>query len=128
MRVASLAFRNIEARMISGAISAIDDALKELKDKIDEGTPEKSGRLVDSTMIDWAFFDGNKVVGKIWNATEYAIYVEYGLGRPFKYRKDRVSRRIFRVGNGARMFTRAFDSLQKKLRADFRRKVTKAVK
>ena len=92
---------------------AINESLDMLKIEIDKNTPEDTKNLLWNTEITKAIHVNNRMAGKIFNDTEYWLYVEYWLWRSFRYNKPKWS--IFYIGNGARMFTRAFDKLENKI-------------
>jgi hypothetical protein len=87
---------------------AVAKASQVLKAEADARTPEDTTRLVRSTKLTQLSVSGDKVSGGIENATSYATYVEYGVGRAYNYHKPKGV--VFRRGVGARMFTLAFDA------------------
>ncbi len=58
-----------------------------LKIKIDEKTPEDTRTLIWNNEMSEVIEYRNKMYIKISNDTEYAYYVEYGVGKIFNYHK-----------------------------------------
>lgn len=86
----------------------INLALEVLKDWVDEKTPEDTKTLLWNTKIEKAKDEWNKIVGKVSNDTEYAIYVELWVwDRAYNYHKPKWTQ--FYTWIWARMFTRTAD-------------------
>lgn len=107
----------IKARVHLQAEAAINAYITEAKALADANTPEKSGELIKNNVVEPAKIEGGRIVARLVNSTPYALFVEYGLGRAFKYHK-RGS--VFFVGIGARMFTKARDAIAMRITADFK--------
>lgn len=69
--------RNIESTIRESAESAMKRSLEELKEKIDEYTPEDTYNLTKNNQIREGEWSGDRLVGKVENSSNYAIYVEY---------------------------------------------------
>lgn len=104
---------DVEKRILEAAKAGVDAATDRLKLEIDRLTPEDTGRLLAGNRVKRATEKPGGASGAVVNNTPYAQYVEYGLGRPFKYHKPKGV--VAFRGIGARMFTRAFDGNKKEL-------------
>lgn len=101
---------NIEKAIIKNATQAINETLVKIQDEVNANTPIDTGDLAQNTKIRPAEIIGNNISGSVYNETEYGKYVEYGVqGKTYNYHKGK---RIFFVGVGARMFTRAYDKMK----------------
>lgn len=101
---------NIEKAIIKNATQAINETLVKIQDEVNANTPIDTGDLAQNTKIRPAEIIGNNISGSVYNETEYGKYVEYGVqGKTYNYHK---AKRIFFVGVGARMFTRAYDKMK----------------
>lgn len=69
--------RNIESTIRERAESAMRRSLEELKEKIDEYTPEDTYNLIKNNQIREGKWSGDRLVGKVENSSNYAVYVEY---------------------------------------------------
>jgi hypothetical protein len=117
---------DLNARLTEALKDGVNRATETLKKEIDRLTPEDTGRLLANNKTKQAVSQGDKVTGAVVNDTEYAGYVEYGVGRKFNYHKPKGS--VAYRGIGARMFTRAFDANRKKLSEIIAESVKKAVR
>lgn len=82
--------RKIESTIRERAESAMRRSLEELKEKIDEYTPEDTYNLIKNNRIREGKWLGDRLVGKVENSSNYAVYVEYGrtrIGRANNYYK-----------------------------------------
>lgn len=94
---------------------AINDMLPELKEEIDLRTPEDTLTLLGNNTIEHAKIQWNTVKGEVYNDTEYAEVVEYGVSDMRNYHKPKGT--VMMRGYGARMFTLAMDSMQDTIEA-----------
>ena len=113
----------IERDAVLDVTRAIDESLVLVKDEVDVNTPIDEGELIAGTKIRPAKRDGDRISGSVYNEVEHGKYVEYGvMGRTYNYHKFK---RVFYVGVGARMFTRAYDRMKpivlQKIRSVFNR-------
>nr|DAS19121.1 MAG TPA: Minor capsid protein [Caudoviricetes sp.] len=69
--------RKIESTIRERAESAMRRSLEELKEKIDEYTPEDTYNLTKNNQIREGEWSGDRLVGKVENSSNYAVYVEY---------------------------------------------------
>ena len=69
--------RNIESTIRERAENAMKRSLEELKEKIDEYTPEDTYNLMKNNQIREGKWSGDRLVGKVENSANYAVYVEY---------------------------------------------------
>lgn len=69
--------RNIESTIRERAEVAMKRSLEELKEKIDEYTPEDTYNLIKNNQIREGKWSGDRLVGKVENSSQYAVYVEY---------------------------------------------------
>ena len=69
--------RNIESTIRERAEVAMKRSLEELKKKIDEYTPEDTYNLIKNNQIREGKWSGDRLVGKVENSSQYAVYVEY---------------------------------------------------
>lgn len=100
----------IENAIIKNATEAINQVLVKVQDEVNQNTPIDTGDLAQNTKIRPAEIVGGRISGSVYNETDYAKYVEYGVGgKTYNYHK---AKRIFYVGVGARMFTRAYDKMK----------------
>ena len=60
---------------------AVDKATVVVEGEIKSLTPVVTGKLRSSIHPKPAVIEGNSAVGKVYTNTEYAMYVEYGVGR-----------------------------------------------
>ena len=117
--------QKIESTIRERAESAMRRSLEELKEKIDEYTPEETYNLIKNNQIREGKWSGDRLVGKVENSSNYAVYVEYGrtrLRRANNYYKGGGRRRWgkpFYRGVGARMYVRAKDELGEKIVKNF---------
>ena len=82
--------QKIESTIRERAESAMRRSLEELKEKIDEYTPEDTYNLIKNNRIRKGKWLGDRLVGKVENSSNYAVYVEYGrtrIGRANNYYK-----------------------------------------
>jgi hypothetical protein len=85
-------------------ISWINEALRYVKRKIEDKTPEDTKKLVWSYKIQEARQTWNIISWKVYNNTPYAYYVEYWVwGKIYKYNKPKGN--IFKLWVWARMIT-----------------------
>lgn len=113
----------LEREAVKTATRAVDESLALVKDEVDRNTPIDTGTLIANTRIRPAERVGDRISGSVYNETEYGKYVEYGvMGKTYNYHK---LKRVFYVGVGARMFTRAYDRMKpivvEKIRKAFNR-------
>lgn len=66
--------------IIGYIIGGVNEALQLLKTEINKNTPEDTKTLVGNNKILPAVSNGTSVGGAVINDTEYAPYVEYGVG------------------------------------------------
>lgn len=88
--------RKIESTIRERAEGAMKRSLEELKEKIDEYTPEETYNLIKNNRIREGKWLGDRLVGKVENSSPYAVYVEYGrtrTGRANNYYKGGGRRR-----------------------------------
>lgn len=117
--------RNIESTIRERAEVAMKRSLEELKKKIDEYTPEDTYNLIKNNQIREGKWSGDRLVGKVENSSQYAVYVEYWrtrTGRANNYYKGGGRRRWgkpFYRGVGARMYARTKDELREKIVKNF---------
>lgn len=69
--------QKIESTIRERAESAMRRSLEELKEKIDEYTPEDTYNLIKNNQIREGKWLGDRLVGKVENSSQYAVYVEY---------------------------------------------------
>lgn len=69
--------QKIESTIRERAESAMRRSLEELKEKIDEYTPEDTYNLTKNNQIREGKWLGDRLVGKVENSSNYAVYVEY---------------------------------------------------
>ncbi len=82
----------------------LDDMLVTIKAQ----TPEDTLKLLSNYEIERPKFDGFKVVWGIFNDTEWAIYVEFGLSKKWiKLNYHKPKGNVFYRGEWARMFEKA---------------------
>lgn len=97
----------------------VNKALEYLKKKIDEKTPEDTFTLIGNNDIEKAIQTGTSIKGSVYNNTEYAQYVEYGvMSKTYNYYKNagrRGGRAPFYSGIGARMFTKSADEEEQEI-------------
>lgn len=94
-------------------IKRMDEANKYLLEKIKEETPEDTFKLQNSHTIEPTRKEWSKIIWTISNDTEYAVYVEYWLGKKYNYYKNWWRRKWgspFKTGDWARMFSKSYDS------------------
>lgn len=117
-------FAKIDARIRKKMENAMSDALKILKESVDEKTPEDTNTLLQNNTIDEGEWHGSTLVGRVKNPTEYAKYVEYGhTGKVFNYYKNKGRKRggtPFYQGVGARMFERTKNEKMKEVLQKFK--------
>lgn len=88
--------QKIESTIRERAEEAMKRSLEELKEKIDEYTPEDTYNLTKNNQIREGKWLGDRLVGKVENSSNYAVYVEYGrtrTGRANNYYKGGGRRR-----------------------------------
>lgn len=88
--------QKIESTIRERAEEAMKRSLEELKEKIDEYTPEDTYNLTKNNQIREGKWLGDILVGKVENSSNYAVYVEYGrtrTGRANNYYKGGGRRR-----------------------------------
>ena len=73
--------RKIESTIRERAENAMKRSLEELKEKIDEYTPEDTYNLMKNNQIREGKWLDDRLVGKVENSSNYAVYVEYGRTR-----------------------------------------------
>ena len=71
-------------------------AIDYVKSEVDTRTPEDTRTLLGNNQTLPIRVDGNKVIGEVVNETDYAGFVEYGVGNK-KYRYNKPKGTIFRV-------------------------------
>lgn len=69
--------QKIESTIRERAEGAMKRSLEELKEKIDEYTPEDTYNLMKNNQIREGEWSGDRLVGKVENSSNYAVYVEY---------------------------------------------------
>ena len=69
--------QKIESTIRERAEEAMKRSLEELKEKIDEYTPEDTYNLTKNNQIREGKWLGDRLVGKVENSSNYAVYVEY---------------------------------------------------
>ena len=69
--------RKIESTIRERAEVAMKQSLEELKEKIDEYTPEDTYNLIKNNQIREGKWSGDRLVGKVENSSQYAVYIEY---------------------------------------------------
>jgi hypothetical protein len=107
-------FKWIEDKIQRQLIKWVNEALKVLKEDIDSKTPEDTTRLLKANDIVDAQVNWNAIEWAVKNETEYARFVEYGVGgKAYNYHKPKWS--VFYKWVGARMFTRAYDEKKKQI-------------
>lgn len=87
---------------------AINSQLPLLLREVKMRTPEDTLQLLSETEAVQARPVWDKIIGEVRNnKTPYAIYVEYGVGKPYNYHKPKGQ--VMRRWVWARMFTLAYD-------------------
>lgn len=71
-------FDRISEQIHENAEKIMKKSLEDLKGKIVEYTPEDTDTLTKNTKILPVRHEGTRVIGRIENNTDYAIYVELG--------------------------------------------------
>ena len=101
-------------------IKKVDKAVQILKDNIDSKTPEDTKKLLQNNRIKYAQLIWNRIVGSVYNETDYAYFVEYWVSwRSYNYHKPKGN--VFFRGwqynwlSWNRTFTRASDEIRKDL-------------
>lgn len=81
--------------------------------KIDEKTPEDTKTLIQNNQKSEIIEHNWKLYQKVFNDTEYAIYVEYWVWKIFNYKKNK---KIFYTWNWVWMFARSKKELEWKFK------------
>lgn len=117
--------QKIESTIRERAENAMKRSLEELKEKIDEYTPEDTYNLMKNNQIREGKWSGDRLVGKVENSSNYAVYVEYWRSRTgrannyYKWGGRRRWSKPFYRGVGARMYARTKDELSGKIVKNF---------
>lgn len=107
-------FEDFEKRLNQKLIKVVNDWLKDLKNSIDNKTPEDTKTLLWNNDISEATQIWNTIIWSIFNTTKYWIFVEYWVWwNKYKYNKPKWN--IFYKWVWARMFTRWFDEEKPKI-------------
>ena len=110
-------FDKEEKEILSSIKKGMQEAVDYLEVKVKEKTPEDTYELINNYKQDITQTK-TKTKGELYNNTEYAQYVEYGVGRPYNYYKGsgrRKGKAPFYIGVGARMMTRTIDNEEEKV-------------
>ena len=92
--------------LTSPIMKVMNEGLKDLKEWIDSKTPEDTTTLLWNNKIQWVIKKWNVYFGRVYNDTDYAKYVEYGVrGKKYRYQKPKWNK-WFYTGVGARMYAR----------------------
>ena len=107
-------FEKYESKLTGRLKNAINKSLETLKKSIDDKTPEDTKTLLWNNQIKQAEVNWDEVRWKVYNDTEYWIYVEYWISwKDYNYHKPKGS--IFYSWIWDRMFTRWFDETKKQI-------------
>lgn len=106
--------RRIMNNMKKKAYKKLDEFSDEFKNKVDEKTPENTKKLLWNTKKGKIFDLGASLHTRVYNNTEYAKYVEYGVSRIFRYNKPKW--KVFYRWEGAWMFGRTVHEMRDKLK------------
>lgn len=117
----------ISNEILWSIIWAVNKWLEELKEWVDEKTPEDTKTLLWNNQITQADIVWNTVMWKVFNDTEYAYKVEYWMPRAVNYHKPKWTVFFkswqYKWLAGARMFTRTKDEMEQKIVNDIKKSI-----
>jgi len=104
----------LQKELIQNYLRKVNHAVDVLKTEIDRLTPEDTKNLLQNNRVKPAVLIGDKVVGSVYNETDYAFFVEYWVGwNAYNYHKPKGN--TFYRGIGNRTFTRSLDTIRQDL-------------
>lgn len=110
--VGAINFGKFAEDQIDIVTSNMEEDLQILKKDTDKNTPEDTRRLIGNNKIEHPKRVGGKIIGRLYNETHYAYWVEIGVGlKQYNYHKPKG--KVFYRGVGARMFTKAYEKNKK---------------
>jgi len=99
--------KQINKELLPKAIKWVKEAIDYVKEAVKKNTPIDTWELIDNYKTTWPIVYRDEIVWSVYNDTDYAAQVEYGMWREYNYHRNW---KVFYRWLGARMMTKAVDS------------------